>query len=405
MDTQTIEILGRNRLVTELLIAGLEVALPLRDRGVDLIAYVDLAAVASSFVAVPIQMKAASTRAFSVDAKYAKISNLVIAYIWGLRAPEHAQTYALTHSEALGIAHAMKWTATASWAKCGYTTSAPSERLCALLAPFIMSPEAWREKVFDVSRVALYQGVRRRSEDGQVHVLSVDLASNNPRDLGIAILSAGKEICVAFVPPEGLGLAKPLQPAGLADALVGLAEASDCRWIAIDGPSGWKHPDNGLVHSRVSDRELNAPAKVGLPDHVKPRSYKAFIEFSIALFDALSDRGYSRLANTATSASEKTSVEILPVACWPRLQLPRLPAKAKCTPQSLAVCTKAISTLVAFQSAPSHDELQATIGGIAVLWKLLGRTDLVHLAGHAPVFLDGHWREGFILAPSKNLER
>jgi hypothetical protein len=30
-------------------------------------------------------------------------------------------------------------------------------------------------------------------------------------------------------------------------------------------------------------------------------------------------------------------------------------------------------------------------------------TDLVHLAGQAPVFLEGHWREGFILAPAKIL--
>ena len=92
MDTQTIEILGRNRLVDELLMAGLEVALPLRDRGVDLIAYVELPSVASKFIAVPIQMRAASTRAFSLDAKYAKVSNLVMAYVWGLRAPEHAST-------------------------------------------------------------------------------------------------------------------------------------------------------------------------------------------------------------------------------------------------------------------------------------------------------------------------
>ena len=62
MDTQVIEILGRNRLVDELLLAGLEVALPERDRGIDLIAYVDLVDSAASFAAVPIQMKAASAR-------------------------------------------------------------------------------------------------------------------------------------------------------------------------------------------------------------------------------------------------------------------------------------------------------------------------------------------------------
>lgn len=155
LDTQTIEILGRNRLVDELLLAGLEVAIPQRDRGIDLIAYVDLAAVASRFAAVPIQMKAASTRAFSVDAKYAKISNLVIAYVWGLQAPEHAQSFALTYPEVVQIADGLKWTATASWAKGSYSTSAPSKQLCELLAPFRMSPQAWRRKISDVSQVAL----------------------------------------------------------------------------------------------------------------------------------------------------------------------------------------------------------------------------------------------------------
>lgn len=155
MDTQTIEILGRNRLVNELLVAGLEVAIPLRDRGIDLIAYVDLAAKTSKFAAVPIQMKASSTRAFSVDTKYAKISNLVIAYVWGLHAPEHAQIFALTYNEAVDIAKAMKWTATASWEKGAYSTSAPSKKLCELLAPFKMSPDAWRKKVSCVSQIAL----------------------------------------------------------------------------------------------------------------------------------------------------------------------------------------------------------------------------------------------------------
>ena len=42
MDSQVVEVLGRNRLVSDLLQAGLEVALPVRDRGVDLIAYADL---------------------------------------------------------------------------------------------------------------------------------------------------------------------------------------------------------------------------------------------------------------------------------------------------------------------------------------------------------------------------
>jgi predicted methyltransferase MtxX (methanogen marker protein 4) len=38
---QQIEIMGRNRLVNELIAAGIAVAVPLRDRGIDVIAYGD----------------------------------------------------------------------------------------------------------------------------------------------------------------------------------------------------------------------------------------------------------------------------------------------------------------------------------------------------------------------------
>ena len=56
VDTQTIEIVGRQRLSGELLAAGLEVAMPLRDRGIDLIAYADLDRQVKRFTARPIQM-------------------------------------------------------------------------------------------------------------------------------------------------------------------------------------------------------------------------------------------------------------------------------------------------------------------------------------------------------------
>ena len=55
-DTQKIEIIGRNRLINELLAADLEVAQPLRDRGIDLIAYLDIDDAIDRFVAFPIQL-------------------------------------------------------------------------------------------------------------------------------------------------------------------------------------------------------------------------------------------------------------------------------------------------------------------------------------------------------------
>ena len=143
MDTQTTELLGRNRLMSELLHAGLEVALPARDRGVDLIAYADLSSKVQSFVAIPIQMKAASKRSFSVDKKYAKISNLMLAHVWHLDTPDKAVTYALRYPEAVAIAEEMGWTKTASWERGGYSTSNPSKNLCVLLEAHRMSPVNW----------------------------------------------------------------------------------------------------------------------------------------------------------------------------------------------------------------------------------------------------------------------
>jgi hypothetical protein len=147
MDSQTIELLGRNRLTTELLLAGLEVALPARDRGIDLIAYVDLTSKVTTFTACPIQMKASSSRAFSIDQKYARISNLILAYVWGLQDPAQAETFALTYPEAISIAEEMGWTTTESWAKGAYSTSSPSKQLCTLLQPFRMTQEGWWTKV------------------------------------------------------------------------------------------------------------------------------------------------------------------------------------------------------------------------------------------------------------------
>jgi len=84
-DSQRVELLGRNRLIAELLRDNLEVALPVRDRGIDLIAYADLSENVTTYVARPIQMKAAWTQGFGIDRKYEKFPDLVIAYVWHLK--------------------------------------------------------------------------------------------------------------------------------------------------------------------------------------------------------------------------------------------------------------------------------------------------------------------------------
>jgi hypothetical protein len=154
MDTQAIEIIGRNRLVNELLQAGLEVALPLRDHGIDLIAYADSGEGVTAFVACPIQMKAASGKAFSIDRKYEKFPNLIHAFVWNVTSPDGAETYALTHGEAIAIGDKMGWTRTPSWGRGSYVTSSPSRKLLELLVPYRMTPEAWRQKVMRLQAIS-----------------------------------------------------------------------------------------------------------------------------------------------------------------------------------------------------------------------------------------------------------
>lgn len=148
MDTQVIELLGRSRLISELLRAGLEVAIPERDRGIDLIAYLDLESQVSSFVAKPIQMKASSRQSFSVYRKYGELRDLILAFVWNLEDPKRAVTYAMTYPEAVAVADRMGWTKTASWREHGgYVTSRPGNRLVKLLAPYKMTAPLWRQRV------------------------------------------------------------------------------------------------------------------------------------------------------------------------------------------------------------------------------------------------------------------
>ena len=142
-DTQVVELLGRQRLIAELLRDGLEVALPVRDRGIDLVAYADLGQQVTRFSARPIQMKASTTSAFGVYRKYERVADLILAYVWHLNEPVRAVTYAMTYPQAVELAEKQGWTVTPSWEKGGYTTSKPSRQLLSLLEPYRMQQGRW----------------------------------------------------------------------------------------------------------------------------------------------------------------------------------------------------------------------------------------------------------------------
>src|SRR5688572_7757316 len=117
MDPHLIELIGRNFLTAELLRAGVEVAIPVRDRGIDLIAYIDLDSANGRFLCRPIQLKAAWKRAFSIDRKYEKFPDLLLAYIWDVHDPGLTRIYLMSYAESLAIGEQMGWTLTNSWKK------------------------------------------------------------------------------------------------------------------------------------------------------------------------------------------------------------------------------------------------------------------------------------------------
>lgn len=143
MDSQIVELLGRGHLIGELLRAGLEVAVPARDRGVDLIAYADLSDQVNTFCARPIQMKAASNRVFGINQKYDRVRELLLVYVWHLQTSEPIETFALSYAEAVEVGRKMGYTQTASWRSGSYTTTRPSAPLRVLLEPFRMDPTRW----------------------------------------------------------------------------------------------------------------------------------------------------------------------------------------------------------------------------------------------------------------------
>lgn len=146
MDSQVVEVLGRHILTNQLLQAGIEVAEPVRDRGVDLIAYLERGDNHTRFRALPLQLKACSDRAWNVDRKYADVPGLIIAHAWYVIEPSRAVVYAMSYDDAVAIAEEMRYASSRSWLDNGYyATTSPAARLVELLERHRMTPDRWMQ--------------------------------------------------------------------------------------------------------------------------------------------------------------------------------------------------------------------------------------------------------------------
>lgn len=257
-------------------------------------------------------------------------------------------------------------------------------------------------------------------------VLSVDLACRRWSDLGIVVLEhersspggrpdpqpaaspdAGTSPDPGPIRCEIVSWAQlngePLTADTLAGRLNHLCGLRDIRVMMLDGPQAWKSSHNGLAYTRLSERQLNTPAKTGLPGLVKPGTYRTFAEFCIDVYDALARRGWRRLATREqpSASVERILAESYPFAAWQALGLKPLPSKRRAHVSDLAETYAALQTVTPFtvNRPPNHDQLQAIVSGLAGLALETRNPGAARIVGSPPRREEGHWREGFIVLP------
>jgi hypothetical protein len=237
--------------------------------------------------------------------------------------------------------------------------------------------------------------------------LSIDLAHKSYAHVGVCSLRIAKRhIEAAPIRLPALGLTGRPETLALAKTIVGLAEQLGARLLLIDGPQAWKAPENGLLHSRICERQLATPGKTGLPGFTKPSTYAPFIAFAVDLFDQLANLGWSRLPDElALSSSSRFALESFPTSAWRSLGLKPLPGKANTPPGAvqakLAELGRLLPISVEGAGDLTHDELQALVAGLAGIAVEGHGACAVALAGVAPFELEGTWREGFIVNPAR----
>ncbi len=204
--------------------------------------------------------------------------------------------------------------------------------------------------------------------------------------------------------PELEGERGPVDANALAGLLNHMAALRGIQVMMLDGPQAWKSGSNGLIHARVSERQLNTAAKTGLPGMVKPLTYRPFAEFCLDVYDGLCRRGWRRLETREQPGTgpERVLVESYPHAAWKALGIKPLPSKRHCKVSDLAEAYAALCDLIPITTdrPPNHDQMQAIVGGLAGLAIEARDAAGAKIIGNPPRRENGHWREGFIVLPT-----
>ena len=139
-DVFHVEMLGLHQVSLSLVSAGYEVAVPRWDAGVDVIAFRS----SPTFLARPLQIKAAASFGFGIYRKYQRFPGLIMTYAINLREREPI-VYAMPYDVTVSIGKDLGWTTTTSWVKGGgYFARHCTDKLGRLLEPNRMTPDRWQ---------------------------------------------------------------------------------------------------------------------------------------------------------------------------------------------------------------------------------------------------------------------
>jgi hypothetical protein len=139
MDSEMLELVGRARLMDEMMEDGVNVALPMGACEMDMLAYVNSRTGPCRIVSVPINVASFCSDALSSNLEAARVSGLLIALVWGIGNPEDVRTFALTPAE-LTVVKMIEIIGRAN-------ACTPEVVLRNALEPFAMSPGKWRKKI------------------------------------------------------------------------------------------------------------------------------------------------------------------------------------------------------------------------------------------------------------------
>jgi len=240
-------------------------------------------------------------------------------------------------------------------------------------------------------------------------ILSVDLAYRHYEDFGFCLLeeSAGKAIAAQYLHYQAIGLGGAPQADAFANRLLRFCLDTGVSILMLDGSQGWKDPDNGLLHQRVCEKELNTQAKTGIKGEVKPANFKSFVSFAISVFSVLNKTGHISLVTEpkiAVPARGILLIETYPHSAWKKLGIRPLARKQKCTAAQIFQNAGELRRRFGLPETrtPTHDELSALVAGLAGVAIAGENTSGYIVSGLPPKLVpEGYIVEGYIVNPRR----